>query len=559
MGIDPITLSTLWHKLDTITQQMGTIVERSARSPIFTDGHDFSCFLTDGQGRLIAQADGLPIHTGGAAESIKSILKSFDDIRPEDLFASNDPYLAAGSHLPDIILAMPVFVDDALSFFAGVRGHHIDIGGGHSGGFMPGATEIFQEGLRIPPLRLVHQGERREDVINLVLANNREPENVGSDFEAMIGAIHKAAEFLREIGKEFGLKLLQAYLEEILTYGERRMRSELQTIPDGEYYGEEKLQLADGNFVSLRVCIRVRDDTCEVDFTGTDRQIADPRNSPLSNTMSAVYAALNTIVDSNIPHNEGTYRPVKIIAPLGSIVNPTAPSPVGTCTWSPGIEIIHLCWKAWAEAVPDRVCGAWGRILECNLSGHDPETHEHFVAYLHMVEPGQGASRGADGLNVLAATNTLGSLILPNVEVFETRYPLHFNQYEFRQDGCGAGEYQGGTGDIVAVKVLQEMTFAWAYENPSFLSTFGIAGGQYAAPNEIRILSSRPVPDPFPITGQFDLSPGDEVIFRHSGGGGWGEPAKRSPQDVRADLRDQLISDEYARRHYSHALAQSQE
>jgi N-methylhydantoinase B len=529
---------------------MGTIVERSARSPIFTDAHDFSCFLTDAQGCLIAQADGLPIHTGGAGETIKSIIRYFDDIGPGDIIIANDPYLAAGSHLPDVILTMPIFLEDSLCFFAGVRGHHIDIGGGHAGGFMPGATEIFQEGLRIPPLRIAQAGHRRRDVMNLVLANNREPVNVESDFEAMIGAITKASEFLEEIGKQLGFDLLQDYLKEILLYGERRMRAELKEIPDGEYNAEEKLQLSDGHFETLKVCIRVKGDNCEIDFTGTDNQILDPRNSPLSNTMSAVYAALNVVVDPNIPHNEGTYRPVEITAPEGSIVNPTAPYPVGTCTWAPGIEIIHLCWKAWGKAIPDRVCGAWGRILECNLSGYDSETHEHFVSYLHMVEPGQGAGKGSDGLNVISATNCLGSLILPNIEIFEIRYPFHFLQYEFRQDGGGAGKYQGGTGNIVELELLKPMTFAWAYEDPSFHSTFGIAGGQYAKSSEIHVTSTELIPDPFPITGNMNLQAGDIIKFLHSGGGGWGDSQDRPVEKISRDLRDKIISENYARKYY---------
>ena len=552
MKYDPITLSTLWHKLDTITQQMGTIVERSARSPIFTMAHDFSCFLTDGRGRLVAQADGLPIHTGGAAETIKSFISYFDDIASGDIFIANDPYLAAGSHLPDIILAMPVFLDDSLCFFVGVRGHHIDIGGGHAGGFTPGATEIFQEGLRIPPLRLGRKTGIHEDVMNLLLANNREPTNVRSDFEAMIGAIHKAIRYLQEIAAQLGADSLQEYLVEILAYGERRMRSELENIPDGEYFAEEKMQMEDGSFVSIVAQLRIQGGSVQVDFSGTDKQIADPRNSPLSNTISAVYAGLNSVVDPTIPHNEGTYRPVEIIAPLGTIVNPASPGPVGTCTWSPGIEIIHLCWKALAQAIPDQVCGAWGRVMARNLSSYDSETSAHFVTFLHIVTCGQGAIRGADGINVISPTNCLGSLVIDNVETLEVEYPFRILEFGFRTDGAGAGEYQGGTGSAVRIEALKPMTLGWVFETSSFWSTFGVNNGQYAAPSEIRIDSSNPSPDPFPVAGLFNLGVNDQVTFLHSGGGGWGDPGKRPEGKVLADLRDGVISEAYVNEFYPH-------
>jgi N-methylhydantoinase B len=552
--IDPITLSTLWHKLDTITRQMGTIVERSARSPIFTEAHDFSCFLTNGLGQLLAQADGLPIHTGGAAETIKSIIETFEDIEARDIFIANDPYLAAGAHLPDIIIAEPVYFGEDRCFFAGVRGHYIDIGGLHSGGLSPGATEIFQEGLRIPPLRLAKQGVLERDVLDLLLANNREPLNVRSDFEAVIGAIQKAIEFLHKIGQTLGVKELQLYLDEVLNYGERRMRDELQKIPNGEYFSEEKMELEGGCLVSIRARVEIRQDSCLVDFSETDQQIADLRNSPLSNTMSAVYAGLNTIVDPNIPHNEGTYRPVEIIAPKGTIVNPKPPAPVGTCTWAPGIEIIHIIWKALALAVPDRVCGAWGRILARNFSGYDDETGKHFVTFLHIVSGGQGATRGSDGINVISPTNCLGSLIFSNVETTEVLYPLIILEYGFRIDGGGAGEYQGGSGNIVRVKALQNMKLGWVFETPSFWSTFGVVGGKYASPSHVEIQSSSPVPSPLPIAGLFQMEKGDEVTFLHTGGGGWGNPAERSVDLVHANLRDGLITEDFVSKNYPHAI-----
>jgi N-methylhydantoinase B len=348
---DPITLALVQNRLDQIAKQMGWVMIRTSRSPIFNQSHDFSCFLTDAEGTLVSQADGIPIHTGGGGFAVRALLKAFAGrISEDDAFLLNDPYVAGGNHLPDWVVARPVFAGGTLVAFACNRAHQSDIGGGAAGTYNPQATEIFHEGIRLPPLKLVEHGMTRDDLWQLLMINSRCPELLDGDLRAMLGATRVGADELRKVIDDFGLAETVALFGEILDYADRRLRAAILELPDGVYRAEERYD--NDCFSAVRVALRMTltksADRITVDFTGTDPQIRGFKNSSLANTYSAVYAGIASFFDSDLPRNEGTFRSVSIVAPRGSVVNAVAPAPLTMCTVFPAHEIMHMVW--WAGA-----------------------------------------------------------------------------------------------------------------------------------------------------------------------------------------------------------------
>lgn len=554
MRLDPVTLALMQKRVDHIAERMGQVMLQTARSPIFNQSHDFSCFLTDGRGRLVSQADGIPIHTGGGGLVVEHVLAAFDDIAPGDVFISSDPYVAGGNHLPDWVVSRPVFVDDAIFAFLCNRAHQSDIGGGVAGTYNPAATEIFHEGIRLPPLRLVERGRTRQDLWALLLLNSRCPDLLDGDLQAMLGSTRIGAEEMLVLASDLGPKDRGRYLDGILDYAEARMRAAVAELPDGEYVGAE---MTDNDCFSEReIWIRVRitkaGDSLRVDYGGADPQMKGFKNSSLSNTRSATYVALTSFLDPDIPRNEGTYRCVEIDAPLGSIVNPRPPAPVTMCTVLPAHEIIHACWKALAQASPERACAGWGKISHCNMAG-PTATGSTYVMYHWGALPAGGAVQGRDGFDQIGPLNSLGKLTVPNCETYEQLYPVRFLQHELRCDAAGAGRFRGGTGAAYRVLVEQEAEYAYRGEGQRTPSGYGVHGGECGREGDVRFVFADGTTWVPPQFGTGWLGP-VEIQIDSPAGGGWGPPVERDPELVLADVRDGLISADAARRTYGVAL-----
>jgi N-methylhydantoinase B len=553
--IDPVQLALTQKQLDHITQQMGWVMMKTARSPIFSQSHDFSCFIGDASGAVAAQADGIPIHTGGGGFAMRAIKAAFGaTIADGDVFLSNDPYLAGNNHLADWTLIRPVFVDGELLGFACNRAHQSDIGGGAAGTYNAAAREIFHEGVRIPPLRIAERGVLREDVIGLLVANTRCPDLVAGDLHAMLGSTKIGAERLCALAADTGVEGAVRLLPELLDWAERRMRAEVSTLKAGCYHGTDASDhdcfgAAD---VRVKVALTVAQDRLVFDFTGSSAQIAGFKNSPLANTHSAVYLAVATFFDAALPRNEGTYRAIEIVAPEGSVVNARFPAPVGFATTHPAHEIITACWEALAEAAPQRSCAGWGKSLHPVAAG-SKEQGSVFVLYHWLGYPAAGAVRERDGFNVLGTVNTLGGLILPNVEDLELAYPVRIERQEFRTDTGGPGAMRGGTG--VHYKAAQlvptEMTFR---DEASRRATGrGVMGGGDGAPARLSCRDSNGTEIAVPVYGVVRSGPVD-VEIESAGGGGWGDPFERDPEAVRQDVLDELVSLEAARDVYGVVL-----
>jgi N-methylhydantoinase B len=554
--VDPVLLALTQKQLDHITRQMGWVMMKTARSPIFSQSHDFSCFIGDADGSVAAQADGIPIHTGGGGFALRALKAAFgQDIADGDVFLSNDPYLAGNNHLADWTVIRPVFVEGKLFGFSCNRAHQSDIGGGVAGTYNAGAREIFHEGVRIPPLRIAERGVLREDVVRLLLANTRCPDLLAGDLHAMLGSTRIGAERLAALALDLGTQQAVRLFPNLLDYAERRMCAQISDLRPGRYSG---MDMSDHDCfteakVMVHVTLTVGENRLVFDFSGSSPQIEGFKNSPLANTHSAVYLAVATFLDASLPRNEGAYRAIEIIAPEGSIVNARSPAPVGFTTTHPAHEIITACWRALTGAAPDRSCAGWGKSLHPVSAGATAQGSV-FVLYHWLGYPAAGAVAERDGFNVLGTVNTLGGLVLPNVEDLELTYPIEVTRQEFRTDGGGAGKMRGGTGICYEARQLAPTETTFRDEASRRPSGGGVLGGYDGAVGTIRCRSADGCIIATPAYGTVRCGP-MELSIESAGGGGWGDPIERDPEAVRRDVLNELVSREAARSIYNVVLS----
>src|SRR5215831_714630 len=552
---DPVQLSLGQKQIDHVSRTMGWVMTRTARSPIFSQSHDFSCFISDACGHVVSQADGIPIHTGSGGFGIRRVLEDFaSDIGPGDVFILNDPYDAGGNHLPDWTVIRPVFFDERLLAFTANRAHQSDIGGGAAGTYNAAATEIFHEGVRLPVLKLVEAGQPRQDLMRLLRLNSRTPDLAEGDLAAMLGSTQIGAQRLVGMADSLGREAFAALLGDLLDWGESVMCASIAALPKGAWSGEDFLgtDCFAPTEAKIRVTITADSDNLICDFTGTDQQLRGFKNSPFTNTCSATYLAIVSTLGSHIPRNEGAYRPIKIIAPEGSIVNPKYPAAVTLCTTYPAHQIIHAVWKALGQALPQKACAGWSRASHCNTSGVD-RRGRFFVAYQWLGMAGAGAVDGRDGFETMGHMATLGGLTLPDVETFEVDYPFHVRRHELRVDGGGPGHFCGGTGALVELDVLVPAEYSYRGEGSNAQTSFGAAGGQAGDKGSCSIVFRDGRNYTPPQYGVERLEP-LRLTISSAGGGGYGDPRIRDPQRVRDDVRDGLVSREAARTSYGVVL-----
>ena len=556
MPLDPVQLSLVQNRLDYVTAQMGWIMMRTARSPIFSLAHDFSCFITDGAGYIVSQADGLPIHTGGGGFAVRALLRDFgNNIRPEDAFVLSDPYQAGGNHLPDWVIARPVFAQGNLLAFCCNRAHQSDIGGGAAGTYNSAATEIFHEGIRLPPLKLVDNGTVREDLWRLLLLNSRAPDLMDGDLNAMLGSTRIGRDAVGTLAAELGLEETRTYFEGILDLGDRRLRAEIAELPDGVYRGEDLTNndcFEPGEHF-IRVAVQVEGERVRIDFTGTDPQIKGFKNSSIANTHSAVYVALATFLSPDLPGNEGTFRSVDIIAPEGTLVNARPPAPTTMNTIVPGTEIIHAVWRALGQADPARACAGWGKAAVPTMTGQ-VDGAAPYVMYHWAAGTGGGAVDGRDGFNGMTGLVALGALYMPDIELYEQKYPVRFVRQQFREDSAGPGRFRGGTGVDYAVEVETPATLALRGEGLRTPSSFGANGGKAGVRSRTGGLftgcrGNRTAAIWHPARRADD--PGDPGGAAAAAGA---IPFERDPALVARDVRDGVVSRDAAERDYGVAV-----
>ena len=556
MNLDPVALAVVQSRLDHISQQMGLVMLRSARSPIFSHAHDFSCFITDAAGSVVSQADGIPIHTGGGGFAVRALLAAAGgDLGADDVFVLSDPYVAGGNHLPDWVIARPIFHGGRLVAFTCNRAHQSDIGGGAAGTYNPAASEIYHEGIRLPVLRLIEAGRTREDLWQLLLLNSRTPNLLDGDLRAMIGSTAIGAEKVVELLDGYGVEQGRAYFAAILDHADRRFRRALGALPVGRYTGEAWFDndCFEAMDIDIKVALTVDADGLTVDFTGTHPQIKGFKNSSLANTYSSVYTALSSFFDPEIPRNEGTFRSVRIVAPEGSLVNARPPAPLTMCTVFPACEIIEACWEALGQADPPRSCAGWG-ANSFPITAGTAKDGETFVMYHWAGSSGGGAVDGRDGFPQQGGLNSLCGLVIPNIETFERLYPVRVLEHEMRCDAGGAGKFRGGPGVTYAVDIDRPVQFSFRGEGMRRFAPRGAHHGLAGATGALRCEPRNGSAFDPPAYGIRHVGP-NRFSMRSQGGGGWGDPLERDPALVLRDVRDGIVSRAAAREVYGVVIA----
>jgi N-methylhydantoinase B len=547
--IDPITVSVIQHRLRAIVEEMGEAMLRTSYSQILNSSRDFSTAICDASGGLVAQAEHIPVHIGALPWAVKSIIEHFGaDAHPGDVFLLNDPYFG-GSHLPDITAIVPVFDGDGgrLVFWSVNRAHHSDIGGATHGAYNAAAREIWQEGLRIPPLRLHEAGVVRHDVLRMLAANVRHPRDFHGDLAAMIGSVHIGERRLGVLMDEFGAEVALGAVDAVLEASERQARAVFAQWADGVYRGEAYLD-DDGRGnqdVCIRACVTVRGSDLVVDLSQSDPQVTSFVNSSYANMRSAVAMAIAFLIDPETPKNDGAFRPVEVIAREGTIVWAEPGAPVTLCTSHCGQEIIEAIVRALAPACPDRAMAGWGRRFRIAIKGEDPRTGKSFIWHMFHARPGGGASPGGDGWPTAGEWHSTGGLKFGSVEVAEARFPLFFRRHEFRPDSGGEGQFRGGVGAELELVVE---TAAPAVANTAGEGvrhgSNGLLGGAGGRPHRYRLRSGRRRTRQLKTKEEgISVRPGDVFMVSSAGGGGWGDAAKRDPVARARDRRDGLVTD----------------
>jgi N-methylhydantoinase B len=548
--IDPVTVEIIRNALNSSAEDMNAALIRSAYTPIIYEGGDCVVALLDDQHQVLGQSAGLPIFLGNLEYCTLATEERFgrDIWQPGDVWILNDSYLG-GTHLNDVTIFGPVFVGATLVGFTASRAHWIDVGSKDPGGSMD-SVNIFQEGLRLGPQKLVEGGREVLAVMDTVATNVRFPYPTSGDMHAMIACIKMGQKRLQELVERFGLETVRAARDEIFDQTERLERKVIDRIPDGVYRAEGVLD-NDGidldTPVPIRLKITVVGESIDFDVTESADQTVGPVNCGVSQSISALRVGYKLLVSPDVPGNGGSFRPMTTQVRQGSVLGAVAPA---ACQWyfSHLGLLIDMVSKALAPALPDRVAGAsHGDSMIVLTAGLDKRVNREYVS-LEATLGGWGAWEGSDGESALI-NNVNGSLKDLPIEVFETRYPFRITDYQIRQDSGGAGRWRGGNGVVREYQALYDCTMSLWFER-SRTPAWGLFGGQEAQPPEVVINPGRPDERRLLKANGLRLKAGDVVRCSVGGGGGFGDPAERDPEAVRADVLDGNISTETALRRY---------
>jgi N-methylhydantoinase B len=562
---DPATFEIVKNSLYKIAEEMRVVLAKTAYSPLLKSAGDYSCGIFDARGAMVAQGPDLPIHLGSMPDAVRAIVAVFAaDVHEGDVFIHNDPYFG-GSHLPDINVVRPAFHDGQLLGYACLRAHWPDVGSATPGSY-GAVTEIFGEGIRLPPVRLISRGVLNADLEKVILANVRTPEERKGDLGAQLAATLRATERLQALARRYGSGAVIGYMAQVMDYSQRLMRAALVDLPDGEGVFED---FCDGDGIAddalgkdapfrIRLSVKKSGDRLIVDFAGTDPQVKGPMNAPLSVTASGVYCGLKTAIDPNnlIPPNSGCWRAIEIRAPEGSVVNATFPAPVVYANHEMSHRVADMVMGALASFLPEQVMAcSQGTSAILTLGGVDPRTGRHYVSY-ETVKGGFGARPNKDGINCIASgiSNTMNT----PVEVMEMSFPVRIERYEINPDSGGAGRYRGGCGAVRVWRLLEgaDATGALCMERMTS-PPFGLLGGKAGAAAAVTLTTPDGATRPLPGKGAFSAPAGSVIEMITPGSGGFGPPSARDRAVIRRDLLDGYVSAASAQRDYGIADPQA--
>ena len=552
MNIDPITFAVIKSGLDSIADDMAYTVVRIARSEIVKDVMDFSAALCAGDGQMVAQAKTIAQHLGAIPEAMAAVLAKFGDGLAEgDIVIMNDPY-HGGMHLPDIFMFMPLFYEGKRRAFAVVICHHTDVGGRVPGSNASDSTEIYQEGLRIPPLKLYDRGTLNETLETLIKINVRVPDRVWGDLSAQYAAAQVGKRGLEKLFARYGADEVEAYMFELLDYAERVTKAEIKLWPKGRYEFVDHIDndgFSDAP-IPIKVAITVREDgTLFVDYTDSSPQVKGALNSTLSFTHSLTYLSVRCVLSRDIPSNVGVFRCIEVKVPEASVLNPVMPAPCAARALT-GYRVFDTVLGALSKVVPERVpaAGEGGNSVIC-ISGLRPNRKPFII--VDMICGAWGGRPDKDGLE--AVTNASQNLSNMPVEVMEAEHPVRVEEYAFVPDTCGAGKWRGGVGLKRSYRILAPEALLQLRTDRVAFRPYGLDGGEPGGTsrNSIEVAGeTRPLPGKVTMT----VPHGALIVHEQAGGGGFGDPSARDPALIAEDIADGKITQAFARRHYAKSV-----
>jgi len=550
--VDPVTEEIIEGKLAATVDEMGVVMARTSMSPVIYEVLDFACGLLTRDGELVAQMNGITLFTGTFGTQVKSLIALYgDDLEDGDILLTNDPY-SGGTHACDFAIVKPIFFDGRILAYAINVAHYLDVGGSVPGSLAPNATSVFQEGLRLPGVKVMRSDRFSGEVLRIIRENVRLPEVAIGDLTAQVATVRVAARRMAELARKYGTDVVEAAFDHLLSVSEKQARAAIAALPDGTYEAED---IIDGDGVttdpiSVKVAVTISGDRLTADFTGCPPAVAGPINCAAGALQSAVRTIFKALVAPQAPSNEGWFRPLSVIAPTGSVFTAEKPSPTGWY-YEGSVHASELVWKALAKLMPERFsAGSYTSLCVVYVSGKD-EAGQPFI-HIEPQHGGWGASRDGDGANALIAL-TDGDTYNYSVEVIEARFPLLVRRYGLNvEGGSGAGRRRGGFGVIRDYEILGDGASAYCSFGRTETPPWGIEGGKSGSINLLQVEENGGKVRNFGREPHIELKRGDLVRIITGGGGGWGDPHAREPEQVRRDVEDGYITSEMARSLYGY-------
>ena len=557
--IDSVFASVLQRRLKSITEEIGLTLLRTTRSPILNEARDFATGLYDAKGRMLEQTEYIPVLAFALQPSCEHVIRYFDDdIAPGDVILHNDVF-SGGNQNNDVAVFRPVFHGDRLVAWSACKGHQADIGGAVRGGYNPEAREVWQEALRIPPVKVYERGQLRKDVWNMIFANIRLG-IVEEDIKAQIGGTLVGERGFKELVERHGVQVILDHIDYLYDSTERMVRKEIEAIPDGIYRGKS-IAFYDGvnpgSKMKINLAVTVAGSDITFDFSGSSPQTPGFVNAPYSSTASALLLTFLMLINADVPHNAGLLRPLKVVNPEGSFLNARFPAATtfGNSITGPTSDAIL---RAFAQAIPQMVTAGWNRMLGMTVTGMDPRHRRPYVDILFLaLKGGSGATLNADGYDHIGLINCGGGLLAQDYEMFEIQNPHFLLQHEYATDSAGAGCWRGGLGVDTEFRIdgddVTGIVFGDGVDEEA--RGFGIFGGRPGSLNEISVTDPQGnVRRPRSKEIMRGITRGSVVRQRAGGGGGYGDPRERPVEHVVADVRNGYVSVDRAREDYGVAI-----
>ncbi len=570
-ALDSVTLTIINNYLVNTCREMGLAMMKTSYSSIFNEGLDFSCVIFDRDGEMVGYAEFCPAQIGAILYTMQWTIAEvgLENFKPGDVVMHNDPY-RAGCHMPEHTVIKGVYYEGELYGFIGNIAHITEIGGKAIGGFAADAKEVYQEGLRLPPIKIVQEEEYVEDLWKVILANHRTPRTSWGDFHAMIGSLNVAERRLHQLLERYGFDQVLGAGKQLMDYSERRMRAQIGQVPNGEYSFEDWVEndgVVPDQRYRIKCTIIVRDQEVIFDYTGSSPQAQGPCNCTYGVTASATFNAMLNITDQTIPRNSGCYRPIQMIVPPGSVVNVEHPGPSVGGNSEIHERIVDVLFGCLAQAMPERVAAASGGSASNFLfGGRHPHTGQLYANY-HFEGCGWGGKATSDGNHTQCPIN--GNCRNTPVEVFETRYPWQVKTYRIAADTGGHGRHRGGCGSFRVLEVLAPEITVSSFMDRHEMRAWGLFGGKEGASGTIRICKKgddqwRTFAEVYGTVSpnkfaDIQVRQGDQITIASPGGGGYGLPEEREPPLVLEDVREGFVSPQEACQVYRVVLAREED